>query len=90
MVEVVPIHAELTTQEAADMLNVSRPHLVELFESRAMAFHKTGKHEDFRDSVCAASVHGLRSALGCLALGHQPHAGGRQRPEATHTGQDSR
>ena len=47
-VKAVTIHAELTTQEAAHMLNVSRPHLVKLLESGALAFHKAGKHRRTR------------------------------------------
>lgn len=42
-ISIIPIHAELTTQQAADFLNVSRPYLIKnILNSNKLAYHMAG------------------------------------------------
>jgi len=43
-ISLIPVNTELTTQEAANMMNVSRPHVVKLLEQGSISYHKAGSH----------------------------------------------
>ncbi|WP_274644122.1 helix-turn-helix domain-containing protein [Pseudomonas serbica] len=71
--QVVPVQAELTTQEAADLLNVSRPYLIRLVEAGAIPFTKVGRHRRLRlvDVVAYKTKRDAESAWMMNALAEQ-------------------
>lgn len=47
-VAILHYEEELTTQQAADILRVSRPYLIKLLEDGRIQYHKTGSHRRIR------------------------------------------
>jgi excisionase family DNA binding protein len=43
-ISIIPTDCELSTQDAADILQVSRPHVVKLLEEGKIPYHKAGSH----------------------------------------------
>lgn len=47
-VTIIPVDAELTTVQSAEILNVSRPFLIKLLEQKKIPYRKVGKHHRVR------------------------------------------
>ena len=61
-IQVVSVSDELTTQQAADFLSISRPHFVKLLEQGLIPFYKVGNQRRVRFSHVQTYQRQLREA----------------------------
>ncbi|WP_457942726.1 helix-turn-helix domain-containing protein [Vreelandella alkaliphila] len=47
-VKLIPVHAEMTTQEAADVLNMSRPTLIKVLDEGRIPYHRAGNRRKLK------------------------------------------
>ncbi|MDA8346287.1 MAG: helix-turn-helix domain-containing protein [Thermaerobacter sp.] len=78
-VAIIHYDQQLTTQQAADILNVSRPHLIKLVEDGKLPYHMVGTHrrirmgdllafKEARDSERRSALRELRKVSESLGL----------------------
>ena len=89
-VTIIPENAELTTVQAAGVLNVSRPFLIKLLEDNAIPHRKVGKHRRVRmEDVMAykaridRDLHRAPRRQCALSRCHAGYSRGRPLPAST-------
>lgn len=56
-VKLIPVHAEMTTQEAADILNMSRPTLIKILDEGDIPYHRSGNRRKVKYKDVMAYKH---------------------------------